>query len=69
MTHDKIIYYIGKNQTNFICMQPVEKLEEMKKQLLYEFNEVHPKNPIPTKILFQYTIELELINRLLKPIN
>jgi hypothetical protein len=50
-------------------MQPVDKLEEMKKQLLYEFNEVHPKNPIPTKILFQYTIELELINRLLKPIN
>jgi len=33
---------------------------------LYEFNEVHPKNPLPVQILFKYTIELELINNLLK---
>jgi hypothetical protein len=69
MTHDKIVHYLGKEQTNFICMQTVDKLEDMKKQLLYEFNEVHPKNPIPAAILFQYTIEMELINRLLSPIN
>jgi hypothetical protein len=66
MTHDKIVHYIGKEQVNFICMQPTDKLKQMKKNLLYEFNEVHPKNPLPVQILFRYTIELELINNLLK---
>jgi hypothetical protein len=66
MTHDKIVHYIGKEQVNFICIQPTDKLKQMKKDLLYEFNEVHPKNPLPVQILFRYTIELELINNLLK---
>jgi hypothetical protein len=66
MTYDKITHYIGKEQVNFICMQPTDKLKQMKTQLLYEFNEVHPKNPLPVQILFRYTIELELINNLLK---
>ena len=57
------------NQTNFICMQPVDKLEQMKTELLHEFNKVHPQNPLPTETLFKYTIELELINRLLTPLN
>jgi len=66
MTYDKIAHYIGKEQVNFICMQPTDKLKQMKKDLLYEFNEVHPKNPLPVQTLFKYTIELELINNLLK---
>lgn len=66
MTYDKIVHYIGKEQTTFICSQPADKLKQMKSQLLYEFNEVHTKTPIPTEILFRYTIELELINNLLK---
>ena len=66
MTYDKITHYIGKEQTTFICSQPADKLKQMKSQLLYEFNEVHTKTPIPTEILFRYTIELELINNLLK---
>ena len=66
MTYDKIAHYIGKDQLNFIFMQPTDKLKDMKKALLYEFNEVHTKTPIPTEILFRYTIELELINNLLK---
>ena len=66
MTYDKIAHYIGKNQVNFICSQPADKLKEMKSALLYEFNEVHTKKPLPTEILFRYTIELELINNLLK---
>lgn len=66
MTYDKIAYYIGKEQTTFICSQPADKLKQMKSQLLYEFNEVHTKTPLPTEILFKYTIELELINNLLK---
>lgn len=66
MTYDKIAHYIGKNQVNFICSQPADKLKQMKSQLLYEFNEVHTKTPLPTEILFRYTIELELINNLLK---
>jgi hypothetical protein len=66
MTHDKIVHYIGKEQVNFICIQPTDKLKQMKKDLLYEFNEVHPKTPLPVQILFRYTIELELINNLLK---
>jgi hypothetical protein len=69
ITHDKIVKYIGNEQTNFICMQPVDKLEQMKTELLHEFNKVHPQNPLPTETLFKYTIELELINRLLTPIN
>jgi len=66
MTYDKIAHYIGKEQVNFICSQSADKLKQMKKDLLYEFNEVHTKTPIPTEILFRYTIELELINNLLK---
>ena len=66
MTYDKIAHYIGKEQTTFICSQRADKLKQMKSQLLYEFNEVHTKTPIPTEILFRYTIELELINNLLK---
>jgi hypothetical protein len=66
MTYDKIAHYIGKEQTTFICNQPADKLKQMKSQLLYEFNEVHTKTPLPTEILFRYTIELELINNLLK---
>ena len=66
MTYDKIAHYIGKNQLTFICSQPTDKLKQMKTALLYEFNEVHTKTPIPTEILFRYTIELELINNLLK---
>jgi hypothetical protein len=66
MTYDKIAHYIGKDQLNFIFMQPTDKLKQMKKALLYEFNEVHPKNPLPVQTLFKYTIELELINNLLK---
>lgn len=66
MTYDKIAHYIGKEQTTFICSQPADKLKQMKSQLLYEFNEVHTKKPLPTEILFRYTIELELINNLLK---
>ena len=66
MTHDKIAHYIGKDQLNFIFMQPTDKLKQMKKALLYEFNEVHPKNPLPVQILFKFTIELELIDKLLK---
>ena len=66
MTYDKIAHYIVKEQTTFICSQPADKLKQMKSQLLYEFNEVHTKTPLPTEILFRYTIELELINNLLK---
>lgn len=66
MTIDKIIHYIGKEQTEFILNQPIEKIKEMKKSLLYEFNQVHPVVKIPNDILFKYTIELELINRILK---
>jgi len=66
MTFDKIAHYIGKEQTTFICSQPADKLKQMKSQLLYEFNQVHPKTPLPVQTLFKYTIELELINNLLK---
>lgn len=66
MTYDKIAHYIGKEQVNFIYSQPADKLKQMKTELLYEFNQVHPKNPLPVQTLFKYTIELELINNLLK---
>lgn len=65
MTYDKAANYIGKDQVNFILSQPTDKLEQMKTSLLYEFNEVHPANPIPSNILFKYAIELELIRKTL----
>lgn len=62
MTYDKFCHYIGKEQTDFILSQPIEKLEDMKKKLVYEFNHV----TIPNDIAFKYTIELELINQIIK---
>ncbi len=47
MTYDKIAHYIGKDQLTFICSQPIDKLKQMKTELLYEFNQVHPKTPLP----------------------
>ncbi len=62
MTYEKIAHYIGKDQLTFICSQPADKLKQMKTA----FNQVHPKTPLPVQTLFRYTIELELINNLLK---
>ncbi len=64
MTREKIAHYIGEEKTAFILSQSVEKLEEMKKALLYEFNEVQITKICP-EISFRYTIELELIKGLL----
>lgn len=62
MTYDKYCHYIGKEQTDFILSQNLDKLETMKKDLVYEFNRVK----LPAEIFIKYTIELQLINELLK---
>ena len=62
MTHDKICHYIGKELAEFICSQSAEKLQEMKKQIICEFN----NGTIPQELKFKYCVELELINNLLK---
>lgn len=62
MTYDKYCHYIGKEQTDFIITRTLERLEIMKKALIYEFNHVK----LPTEIFIKYTIELQLINDTIK---
>lgn len=62
MTLEKFYHHIGKDQTEFIMSQPLSKLEQMKSELIYEFNNVdmHPK------IFIRYTFELMLIRNLIR---
>lgn len=62
MTTEKFYHYIGKDQTEFIMSQPLSKLEQMKNELIYEFNNVdmHPT------IFIRYTFELMLIRNLIR---
>ena len=62
MTYDKIKHYLGEGLTNFIASLDRHNLEKMKRELIADIN-LHKKG---TEILFKRTVELELINNLLK---
>jgi hypothetical protein len=62
MTYDKYCHYIGKEQTDFIMNNNSEKLLQMKRALIYEFNHVK----LPIEIFMKYTIELQLIEQTIK---
>jgi len=62
MTIEKYKHYLGNEIVNFILSQNLNKLEEMKKQLIFEINNIN----FSSNILFKYTLELELIKQTIK---
>ena len=62
MTIDKIKHYIGSDLVNHFCGLTLEQLTKAKADLLQDINTIK----LPTDILFKRTIELELINNLLR---
>jgi hypothetical protein len=61
MTIDKINHYLGKDRVKFIASQSVDKLKEMKSNIINELEKIHDRS----ELAFLYNVELKFINYML----